>query len=87
MTNSKIQIPNPKEIPNTKLQNGRARRGIWNLKFGACLGFGIWILEFISAAASLPLLITEPAGLARHSALITSGVPFPMGLLHTNMPL
>ena len=45
MKNPKSQIPNPKKIPNTKLQNqipALAGFGIWNLGFVWDLGFGIW---------------------------------------------
>jgi len=52
--NSKIQIPNPKQAPNSKLQSrvdwrraGSEFRGIhWSLRFGIWNLFGIWILGF-----------------------------------------
>ena len=52
--NSKIQIPNPKEIPKSKFQSRSAfpgpcsawRSTAWNLKFGIWILFGNWILGF-----------------------------------------
>jgi hypothetical protein len=41
----KIQIPNKFQAPNSKAEGVR-RIGSWNLKFGFCLEFGFWYLEF-----------------------------------------
>src|SRR5205814_2225644 len=41
---SKLQAPNPKEGPSTKLQE-RLRTTIWDLKSGASLELGAWDLE------------------------------------------
>ena len=38
-------------------------------------------------AGSLQLTVNEPSGIARIAAPVTSGVPFPIGALHSNMPL
>jgi len=39
--NSKTQIPNKFEIPNSKVQT-LFTHPVWNLDFWYCLGFGIW---------------------------------------------
>ncbi len=69
-----------------KIQKRRARRSVW-FKFAVCLGLGLLNCESATPAASLPLFIAEPTGLARSNAPVSSGVPFPMGVLHTNMPM
>ena len=46
--NPKLQIPNPKLIPKTNFQtSSTGRLGVWDLRFGNFLGFGIWDLEFL----------------------------------------
>jgi hypothetical protein len=60
MQSSKSQTPNPKQIPNNKFQKPNAREALnhhrrtkcrshWGLEFEACLGLGVWSLEFLSA--------------------------------------
>jgi hypothetical protein len=43
--NSKIQIPNSKQIPNTQAPKGAGAR-ITDLEFGFWSFFGFWILGF-----------------------------------------
>jgi hypothetical protein len=51
--------------------------------FVASFGF----VDSLRAAWSVPLEVAEPAGIARRLAPVTSGVPFPPGLLQTNGPV
>jgi hypothetical protein len=64
--NDKFQIPNPKFQTNPKTQapineNLRAgwSSGIWDLRVGILLGFGIWDLEFL----------LELGGFQRHGSI------------------
>jgi hypothetical protein len=56
-------------------------------KVAVLLVFGVWRLEFSALAGIAALTVSEPAAINRRSAPVTSGVPFPMGALHTNTPL
>src|SRR4051794_32962358 len=42
---------------------------------------------FARAAQRIPLLIQEPAGVARQNEIVTSGVPLPIGALPSNGPV
>jgi hypothetical protein len=44
--NSKLQTPNSRKTPNSKLQTGDAE-GYRSLEFGAFLELGVWNLEFL----------------------------------------
>jgi hypothetical protein len=39
---TKSQKPNPKQIPNPKIQTPMRARGVWNLEFVWDLEFGFW---------------------------------------------
>jgi hypothetical protein len=66
-------------------RNASVVRRYWILVLGVCLVLGSWSLDL--HAGTVALTVGEPAGIPRRAAPITSGVPFPIGGLHTNMPL
>src|SRR5207247_11460148 len=51
MRNPKSPMPNPKRIPNLKIQKGALWPRFWSLVLGICLGFGIWSSGFLCPAA------------------------------------
>src|ERR1041385_5007333 len=66
-------------------RNQSSGRGQWGLVilWSLVIGQG----AFSALAASVPLTVTEDAGVARQNEGVTSGLPFPMGLVKTNTPL
>src|SRR6266581_4908007 len=77
MKNPKSQIPNPKNIPNTKLQNqipALARFGICNLRFDWDLGFGIW--DFFRRALSPHKTVRSHRGESASTFIIVLWIAF-----------
>ncbi len=77
MKNPKFQIPNPKKIPNTKLQNqipALARFGIWNLGFVWDLEFGIW--DFFRRALSPRKAVRSHRGESASAFIIVLWIAF-----------
>ena len=66
-------------------RNQSSGQGQWGLVilWSLVIGQG----AFSALAASVPLTVTEDAGVARQNEGVTSGLPFPMGLVKTNTPL
>ncbi len=68
MTNDKAQMPNQAQNPNDQT--------VLNLKFGICLGFGFWNLEFSQGDChALPTCHCEADEVSRSNLGGTGGLP------------